>query len=66
MLQENEDGNIDPVHNGPFSYAYYHAIIIEGGRNDIALSRKESEVMKVCSATSIGRCRRFSPSRLSA
>jgi len=33
--QENEDSNVDPVHNGSFSYAYYHAIIVEGGRNDL-------------------------------
>ena len=35
LLQENEDGSIDPVHNGIFSYAYYHAIIVQGGRNDL-------------------------------
>ena len=35
VTQENEDSNVDPVHNGPFSYAYYHAIIVEGGRNDL-------------------------------
>jgi hypothetical protein len=34
--QENDDGNVDPVHNGTFSYAYYHAVIMEGGRNDLA------------------------------
>lgn len=33
VIEEHDD--VDPVHNGLFSYAYYHAIIVEGGRNDL-------------------------------